>query len=118
MKFNELTAERLMQSLALIGEAAEHVMQGGIGEDLVKEIAAYRSKPKAKGTKQADAFGWAAGLVSKCIPRMLKENVGDLYKVLRNTRRAATRRRSFPTWRRSRRRSPRTASFASCSRVF
>lgn len=82
MKFNELTAEQLMQSLALIGEAAEHVMQGGIGKDLVKEIAAYRSKPKAKGTKQADAFEWAAGLVSKCIPRMLKENVGDLYKVL------------------------------------
>lgn len=82
MKFNELTAEQLMQSLALIGEAAEHVMQGGIGEDLVREIAAYRSKPKAKGTKKADAYEWAAGLVSKCIPRMLKENVGDLYKVL------------------------------------
>ena len=80
MKFNELTAEQLMQSLALIGEAAEHVMQGGIGEDLVKEVAAYRGK--AKGTKKADAFEWAAGLVSKCIPRMLKENVGDLYKVL------------------------------------
>lgn len=82
MKFNELTAEQLMQSLVLIGEAAEHVMQGGIGEDLVREISAYRSKPKAKGTKKADAYEWAAGLVSKFIPRMLKENVGDLYKVL------------------------------------
>ena len=82
MKFNELTAVQLMQSLALIGEAAEHVTQGGIGEDLVKEIAAYRPKQKVKDTKQADAFEWAAGLATKCIPRMLKENVGDLYKVL------------------------------------
>lgn len=82
MKFNELTAEQLMASMALIGEAAEHIMQGGVGEDLVKEVVAYRSKPKAKGAEQDGAFEWAAGLVSKYIPRMLKENVGDLYKVL------------------------------------
>lgn len=80
MKFNELTAEQLMQSLALIGEAAEHVMQGGIGEDLVKEIAAYRSKPKGKG--KGDATEWAVRLFAQYLPRLLKENVEDLYKVL------------------------------------
>ena len=78
MKFNELTAEQLMQSLALIGEAAEHVMQGGIGEDLVKEIAAYRQKGKG----EADAFEWAVRLFAQYLPRVLKENVEDLYKVL------------------------------------
>lgn len=78
MKFNELTAEQLMASMALIGEAAEHVMQGGIGEDLVKEIVAYRQK--AKG--EADAFEWAVRLFAQYLPRVLKENVEDLYKVL------------------------------------
>ena len=78
MKFNELTAEQLMQSLALIGEAAEHVMQGGIGEDLVKEIAAYRQKGKG----EIDAFEWAVRLFAQYLPRVLKENVEDLYKVL------------------------------------
>lgn len=80
MKFNELTAEQLMQSLALIGEAAEHIMQGGIGEDLVKEVAAYRSKPKGKD--KADATEWAVRLFAQYLPRVLKENVKDLYKVL------------------------------------
>ena len=80
MKFNELTAEQLMASMALIGEAAEHVMQGGIGEDLAKEIAAYRSKPKGKD--KADATEWAVRLFAQYLPRLLKENVEDLYKVL------------------------------------
>lgn len=78
MKFNELTAEQLMQSLALIGEAAEHVMQGGIGEDLVKEIVTYRQKGKG----EIDAFEWAVRLFAQYLPRVLKENVEDLYKVL------------------------------------
>lgn len=80
MKFEEIGAAQLMQSMALIGEAAEHVMQGGIGEDLAKEIAAYRSKAGGKG--KADAYEWAARLFSQYLPRLLKENVGDLYKVL------------------------------------
>lgn len=78
MKFNELTAEQLMASMALIGEAAEHVMQGGIGEDLVKEIVAYRQKGKG----EIDAFEWAVRLFAQYLPRVLKENVEDLYKVL------------------------------------
>lgn len=78
MKFEEIGAAQLMQSMALIGEAAEHVMQGGIGEDLAKEIAAYRSKAGGK----EDAYEWAARLFSQYLPRLLKENVGDLYKVL------------------------------------
>ncbi len=78
MKFEEISAEQLMRSMALIGEAAEHVMQGGIGEDLVKEIVAYRSKGKG----EADAFEWAVRLFAQYLPRVLKENVEDLYKVL------------------------------------
>lgn len=78
MKFNELTAEQLMASMALIGEAAEHVMQGGIGEDMVKEIVAYRQKGKG----EIDAFEWAVRLFAQYLPRVLKENVEDLYKVL------------------------------------
>lgn len=80
MKFEEISAAQLMQSMALIGEACEHVMQGGIGEDLVKEIAAYRSKPKGKD--KADATEWAVRLFAQYLPRLLKENVEDLYKVL------------------------------------
>lgn len=79
MKFNELTAEQLMASMALIGEAAEHVMQGGIGEDLVKEVAAYRGKAKGDAAKATE---WAAGIIGKYLPRIMKENVEDLYKVL------------------------------------
>lgn len=78
MKFDQLTAHQLMQSLALIGEAAEHVMQGGVGEDLAKEIAAYRQKGEDKG----DATEWAVRLFAQYLPRLLKENVADLYKVL------------------------------------
>ena len=78
MKFEEISAEQLMRSMALIGEAAEHVMQGGIGEDLVKEIVSYRQKGKG----EIDAFEWAVRLFAQYLPRMLKENVGDLYKVL------------------------------------
>lgn len=78
MKFNELTAEQLMASMAIIGEAAEHIMQGGIGEDLVKEIVTYRQKGKG----EIDAFEWAVRLFAQYLPRVLKENVEDLYKVL------------------------------------
>lgn len=78
MKFEEISAEQLMRSMALIGEAAEHVMQGGIGEDLVKEIVAYRQKGKG----EIDAFEWAVRLFAQYLPRVLKENVEDLYKVL------------------------------------
>lgn len=80
MRFEQLDAAQFMQSMALIGEASEHIMQGGVGEDLAREVAAYRSKPKGKG--KADATEWAAGLLSRYVPRMLRENVGDLYKVL------------------------------------
>ena len=79
MKFNELTAEQLMASMALIGEAAEHIMQGGIGEDLVKEVAAYRGKAKGDAGKAAE---WAVGIIGKYLPRIMKENVEDLYKIL------------------------------------
>ena len=78
MKFEEISAEQLMRSMALIGEAAEHVMQDGIGEDLVKEIVAYRQKGKG----EIDAFEWAVRLFAQYLPRVLKENVEDLYKVL------------------------------------
>lgn len=80
MKFEEISAAQLMQSMALIGEACEHVMQGGIGEDLAKEIAADRSKPNGKD--KADATEWAVRLLAQYLPRLLKENVADLYKVL------------------------------------
>ena len=79
MKFNELTAEQLMASMALIGEAAEHIMQGGIGEDLVKEVAAYRGKANGDAAKATE---WAAGIIGKYLPRVMKENVEDLYKIL------------------------------------
>lgn len=79
MKFNQLTAEQLMASMALIGEAAEHVMQGGIGEDLAKELAAYRGKAKGDVGKASE---WAVGIIGKYLPRVMKENVEDLYKVL------------------------------------
>ena len=78
MKFEEISAEQLMRSMALIGEVAEHVMQDGIGEDLVKEIVAYRQKGKG----EIDAFEWAVRLFAQYLPRVLKENVEDLYKVL------------------------------------
>lgn len=80
MKFEEISAAQLMQSMALIGETCEHVMQGGIGEDLAKEIAADRSKPNGKD--KADATEWAVRLLAQYLPRLLKENVADLYKVL------------------------------------
>lgn len=80
MKFEEISAAQLMQSMALIGEACEHVMQGGIGEDLAKEIAAYRAKPNGKD--KGDAIEWAVRLFAQYLPRLLKENVEDLYKVL------------------------------------
>lgn len=78
MKFEEISAEQLMKSMSLIAEACEHIMQGGIGEDLVKEIVSYRSKGKG----EADAFEWAVRLFAQYLPRVLKENVEDLYKVL------------------------------------
>lgn len=68
-----------MASMALIGEAAEHVMQGGIGEDLAKELSAYRGKAKGDVGKAAE---WAMGIIGKYLPRIMKENVGDMYKVL------------------------------------
>lgn len=79
MKFNELTAEQLMASMALIGEAAEHVMQGGIGEDLARELAAYKGKAKGDVGKATE---WAVGTIGKYLPRIMKENVEDLYKIL------------------------------------
>lgn len=79
MKFNELTAEQLMASMALIGEAAEHVMQGGIGEDLARELAAYKGKAKGDVGKATE---WAVEIIGKYLPRIMKENVEDLYKIL------------------------------------
>lgn len=68
-----------MDSMALIAEAAEHIMQGGVGEDVLGEIKAYRGLQKKDAS---DALDWAMGVVTNYIPRLMKENVEDLYKIL------------------------------------
>lgn len=79
MKFYELTAKQAMDSMALIAEAAEHIMQGGVGEDILGEIKAYRGLQKKDAS---DALDWAMGVVTNYIPRLMKENIEDLYKIL------------------------------------
>ena len=78
MRINELSADEFARSLALIGEAIDHVANGGVGADIVAEIAAGAGKSEDREA----AAEWSMGVIAKFLPRVLKENVTDAYMVL------------------------------------
>ncbi|MCI6566659.1 MAG: hypothetical protein MSA17_04825 [Collinsella sp.] len=78
MRINELTADEFAASMALIGEAVEHIANGELGKSLLGEMKAGAGK----ASSEEDAAEWGMGIIAKYLPRVLKENVTDAYMVL------------------------------------
>lgn len=78
MRINELGADEFARSMALIGEAIDHVANGGVGADIAAEVVAGAGKA---GDRES-AAEWGMGVIAKFLPRVLKENVADAYMVL------------------------------------
>lgn len=78
MRINDLTADEFAASMALIGEAVEHIAGGEIGKSLLGEMKAGAGK----ASSEEDAAEWGMGIIAKYLPRVLKENVTDAYMVL------------------------------------
>lgn len=78
MRINDLTADEFAASMALIGEAVEHIAGGEIGKSLLAEMKAGAGK----ASSEEDAAEWGMGIIAKYLPRVLKENVTDAYMVL------------------------------------
>jgi hypothetical protein len=85
MRINDLNADEFMQSMALIGEALENIVNGKIGTDIKADISAYRAKANSEDSaesKKADAEAWAVDMLARYIPRVMRESVEDVYKLL------------------------------------
>ena len=78
MRIKELGADEFACSMALIADAVAHVMNGGVGEQIVKEVAAGAGK----ASDEESAAEWGIGIIKKYLPHVLKENVEDVYRVL------------------------------------
>lgn len=78
MRINDLTADEFAASMALIGEAVEHIANGELGKSLIGEMKAGAGK----ASSEEDAAEWGMGIIAKYLPRVLKENVTDAYMVL------------------------------------
>lgn len=78
MRINDLTADEFAASMALIGEAVEHIANGELGKSLLDEMKAGAGK----ASSEEDAAEWGMGIIAKYLPRVLKENVTDAYMVL------------------------------------
>lgn len=78
MRINQLSADQFERSMAMIAEALENVAEGGVGKELLAEVAAGAGR---QGDEKR-AAEWGLEIIEKYLPRVLKENVGDAYLVL------------------------------------
>ena len=84
MRLNKLNADEFAQSLALIGEAVENIVNGKLGTDVKTDISAHRAKCAGLDTDEvkAESESWAMDMLTRYIPRIMRENVEDAYKLL------------------------------------
>ena len=84
MRIDNLTADVFMRSMALIGEALESVVNGKIGADIKADISAQRIKNSELGESErtANSEAWAIDMLARYVPRIMRENVEDAYKIL------------------------------------
>lgn len=78
MRINQLGADEFARSMAMVAEAVENVAKGGVGKELLAEVAAGAGK---QGDEKR-AAEWGLEIIEKYLPRVLRENVGDAYLVL------------------------------------
>lgn len=78
MRINQLSADQFERSMAMVAEAIENVAEGGVGKELLAEVAAGAGR---QGDEKG-AAEWGLEIIEKYLPRVLKENVGDAYLVL------------------------------------
>ena len=78
MRINQLSADEFERSMAMIAEALENVAEGGVGKELLAEVAAGAGR---QGDEKR-AAEWGLEIIEKYLPRVLRENVGDAYLVL------------------------------------
>lgn len=78
MRINQLGADEFARSMAMVAEAVENVAKGGVGKELLAEVAAGAGK---QGDEER-AAEWGLEIIEKYLPRVLRENVGDAYLVL------------------------------------
>ena len=75
MRINDLTADEFAASMALIGEAVEHIANG---KSLLEEMKAGAGK----ASSEEDAAEWGMGIIAKYLPKVLETSVEDAYRVL------------------------------------
>lgn len=78
MRINQLSADEFARSMAMVAEAVENVAKGGVGKELLAEVAAGAGR---QGDEKR-AAEWGLEIIEKYLPRVLRENVGDAYLVL------------------------------------
>lgn len=78
MRINQLSADEFERSMAMVAEAVENVAKGGVGKELLAEVAAGAGR---QGDEKR-AAEWGLEIIEKYLPRVLGENVGDAYLVL------------------------------------
>lgn len=78
MRINDLTADEFAASMALIGEAVEHIANGELGKSLFDEMKAGAGK----ASSEEDAAEWGMGIIAKYLPKVLETSVEDAYRVL------------------------------------
>lgn len=78
MRINELNADEFTRSMAMLGEAVENVAKGGVGKELLAEVAAGAGRQK----DEQGAEEWGLGIIERYLPRVLREGVEEAYLVL------------------------------------
>lgn len=78
MRINELSADEFAASMALIGEAVEHIANGELGKSLLGEMKAGAGK----ASSEEDAAEWGMGIIARYLPKVLETSVADAYRVL------------------------------------
>lgn len=84
MRIDSLNADEFMRALALAGEAVGNVVNGKLGADIKADISAQRLKSAEldEDARKADSEAWALDMLVRYIPRIMRENVEDAYKLL------------------------------------
>lgn len=78
MRIDELTADEFGSSMALLGEALESLLAGPVGKAFKEDAQAFG----AKSADEKEAGRWAIDMIGKYVPKLLKSNVEDVFKLL------------------------------------
>lgn len=80
MRINEIGADEFLSAMAELGEAIGNIINGEAGKGIKDDLQAFLAIPAAE--RKAKSVAWAADLLTKYVPVLLKTNVEDVYRIL------------------------------------